>query len=74
MGDKRLIQDALRIRGEIYDVINALVAEHGIGMILSILEDICFIQAVSLKIHKKDTKKAELWDKLGIQIAKIKMS
>lgn len=72
MKDNRIIQEAIKIRGEIYDIIQALVAEHGIGMVLSVLEDICFIQATSLKIHDKEIKKAELWDKIGQQIAKIK--
>jgi hypothetical protein len=73
MENNKIIQEAIRIRGEIFDIIQALVAEHGIGMILSILEDVCFIQATSLKIHKKDTGTAELWDKIGTQITKIKI-
>jgi len=51
MEDNRIIQEAIRIRGNIYDI----------------------IQATSLKIHKKDIRKAELWDKIGKQIAKIKI-
>jgi len=72
MENNRIIQEAIKIRGEIYDIIQALVAEHGIGMVLSVLEDICFIQATSLKIHDKEIKKSELWDRIGKQIAKIK--
>ncbi len=72
MNENRAIQEAINIRGNIYDIIRALVTEHGIGMVLSVLEDVCFIQATSLKIHHKDTKKAELWDKIGKQITKIK--
>lgn len=72
MKENRIIQEAIKIRGSIYDIIGALVAEHGIGMVLSVLEDVCFIQATSLKIHKKDIRKSELWDKIGIQIAKIR--
>lgn len=73
MKDNRIIQEAIRTRGIIYDFINALVLEHGIGMVLSILEDICFIQATSMKIHKKDIRTAELWDKIGKQITNIKI-
>lgn len=72
MENNRIIQEAIKIRGEIYDIIQALVAEHGLGMVLSVLEDVCFIQATSLKIHSKETKKAESWDKIGRQIAQIK--
>ncbi len=72
MEDNRIIQEAIKIRGEIYDIIQALVAEHGLGMILSVLEDVCFIQATSLKIHNKEIEKAETWDNIGKQIAKIK--
>ncbi len=72
MEKNRIIQEAINIRGNIYDIIRALVAEHGIGMVLSVLEDVCFIQATSLKIHHKDIRKSELWDKIGIQITKIK--
>jgi hypothetical protein len=72
MENNRIIQEAIKIRGEIYDIIQALVAEHGLGMVLSILEDICFIQATSLRIHDKEIRKAESWDKIGKQIAKIK--
>ena len=72
MEENRIIQEAIKIRGNIYDIIQALVAEHGIGMVLSVLEDVCFIQATSLRIHNKDIRKAELWDNIGVQIAKIK--
>ena len=74
MQNNRIIQEAIRIRGNIYDIIRALVAEHGIGMVLSLLEDVCFIQATSLRIHNKEITKAELWDKIGKQIAKIKIN
>ena len=73
MKDNRIIQEAIRTRGIIYDFINALVLEHGIGMVLSVLEDACFIQATLLRINKREIKKAELWDKIGKQIAKIKI-
>ncbi len=72
MENNRIIHEAIQIRGEIYDIIQALVAEHGLGMVLSVLEDVCFIQATSLKIHDKEIKKAESWDNIGKQIAKIK--
>lgn len=73
MAENRIIQEAINIRGNIYDIIQALVAEHGIEMILSVLEDVCFIHATSLRIHDKDIGKAELWDNLGQQIASIKI-
>jgi hypothetical protein len=73
MEENRIIQEAINIRGNIYDIIQALVAEHGIGMVLSVLEDVCFIQATSLRIHDKDIGKAESWDNIGVQIAKIKI-
>ena len=73
MEDNRAIQEAIKIRGEIYDIIKALVAKHGLGTVLSVLEDVCFIQATSLKIHDKETKKAESWDNIGKQISKIKL-
>jgi hypothetical protein len=74
MEDNSIIQEAIKIRGEIYDIIQVLVAEHGLGMVLSVLEDICFIQATSLKIHDKEIKKAETWDNIGKKIARIKLT
>lgn len=71
MEDNSTVQEAIRIRGKIYDILQALVAEHGIGMVLSVFEDVCFIQATSLKIHDKRLDKAKSWDKIGKQIAKI---
>jgi len=40
-------------------------------MVLSVFEDVCFIQATSLKIHDKCLEKSKSWDKIGKQIAKI---
>jgi len=71
MKDNSTIQAAIRTRGQIYDILQALVAEHGIGMVLSVFEDVCFIQATSLKIHDKCLEKSKSWDKIGKQIAKI---
>lgn len=74
MGNESMIKEAIRTRGQIYDIIQALIVEHGIEMILSVLEDICFIQATSLKIHKKNTNDAKYWDGIGKQITKIKLT
>lgn len=71
MKNNSTIQAAIRTRGQIYDVLQALVAEHGIGMVLSVFEDVCFIQATSLRIHDKCLEKAKIWDKIGRQISKI---
>ncbi len=71
MENNSTIQEAIRIRGKIYDILQALVAEHGIGMVLSVFEDVCFIQATSLKIHDKCIDKAKSWNKIGRQLAKI---
>ena len=71
MEDNSTIQEAIRTRGKIYDILQALVAEHGIGMVLSVFEDVCFIQATSLKIHDKCLEEAKIWDKIGKQIARI---
>jgi len=71
MKDNSTIQEAIRTRGQIYDILQALVAEHGIGMVLSVFEDVCFIQATSLKIHDKCPDKAKIWDRIGRQIARI---
>ena len=71
MKDNSTIQEAIRTRGQIYDILQALVAEHGIGMVLSVFEDVCFIQATSLRIHDKCLEKAKIWDKIGRQISKI---
>ena len=71
MEDNRAIREAIRTRGKIFDILHALVSEHGIGMVLSVFEDVCFIQATSLKVHNKCVKKAKTWDKIGKQIARI---
>ncbi len=71
MENNSTIQEAIRIRGKIYDILQALVAEHGIGTVLSVFEDVCFIQATSLKIHDKCIDKAKSWNKIGRQLAKI---
>lgn len=73
MGNESSIKEAIRTRGQIYDIIQALIVEHGIEMILSVLEDVCFIQATSLKIHKKNANDAKYWDGIGMQIAQIKL-
>jgi hypothetical protein len=74
MGNESIIKEAVKTRGEIYDIIKALIVEHGIEMILSVLEDICFIQATSLKIHKKNTDEEKYWDHIGKQITQIKLT
>ncbi|MDH5468271.1 MAG: hypothetical protein OEY25_12715 [Candidatus Aminicenantes bacterium] len=71
MEDNRTIREVIRTRGQVYDILQALVAEHGIGMVLSVFEDVCFIQATSLKVHGKCLEKAKSWDKIGKQIARI---